>query len=357
VARLGGVEFVVVLAGVAEDGAQQVAERIIAELSRPVLADGRELLVRASIGIAAGRPGHDASTVLRHADIAMYSAKNLGGSRYAHYEDGMAGSVADHAQVGAELRHALAEDQLYLVYQPIVSLHGGCLTGVEALVRWAHPVRGTVAPNEFIPAAERSGLIVPLGRWIIAAACRQLAAWTTELGDAAPAVVNVNVSARELREPGFADHVTAVLAQTGVAPHRLALEVTETTIFELGASVTNLRALRAMGIRIALDDFGTGHSTLSLLQDCPIDELKLDRSFTQVDADRQPAVATAVVHLAQALGLDLVAEGVETPQQADRLRDLGYETAQGFYFARPMSPGDVAETVRRATVVSDGIAA
>ncbi len=345
VARLGGDEFVVVLDGADATAADQAAERMIAALRQPVLADGHELPIRASIGIADGRTGDDASQLLRHADIAMYAAKNLSGSAYLHYEGSMAAAVADHANLGADLRHGIADEQLFLLYQPIVALDGGRLTGVEALVRWEHPARGVLAPDAFIPVAERSGLIVPLGRWVFREACRQMAAWTAEYGDAAPAVLNVNVSARELREPDYADEVALALAEFGVTPDRIAIEVTETTIFELGASVANLEALRTLGIRIALDDFGTGHSTLTLLQDCPVDELKLDRSFTQAQAHGAPTIAAAVIHLAQALGLHVVAEGVETPQQAEQLRSLGYEAAQGFYFARPMRADRLAQAL------------
>jgi diguanylate cyclase (GGDEF)-like protein len=345
VARLGGDEFVVVLDGIDRAGADATAERIIAALTSPVVADGHELRIRASIGIADGRSGDDASRLLRQADIAMYAAKRSGGG-YLHYEPGMAGTGADDAHLSAELREAITDNQFFLLYQPIVALDGGRLAGVEALVRWAHPVRGVLPPAEFIPLAERSGLIVPLGRWILREACRQIAAWQTEHGEAAPAVINVNVSARELREAGFADGVAAALTETGVPAHRLVLEITETTVFELGASVANLRALRALGIRIALDDFGTGHSTLTLLQDCPVDELKLDRSFAQVDPGAKPTIATAVIHLARVLGLHVVAEGVETPQQADRLRVLGYEAAQGFYFARPMPAAQISQAIR-----------
>jgi EAL domain-containing protein (putative c-di-GMP-specific phosphodiesterase class I) len=220
---------------------------------------------------------------------------------------------------------------------------GGGLSGVEALVRWEHPVRGLVAPAEFIPVAERTGLVVPLGRWVLREACVQAAGWLREFGGAAPGVMNVNVSARELREADFPEFVAGVLAESGLAASRLVLEITETAVFALGASVVNLHALRAMGIRIALDDFGTGQSTLTLLQDCPVDELKLDRSFTQADpVVARNTMAIAVIHLAHALGLGVIAEGVETPAQAERLRTLGYEIAQGFYFAKPMQASDIA---------------
>jgi diguanylate cyclase (GGDEF)-like protein len=345
VARLGGDEFVVVLDGADPAAADQAAARMLEALRQPVLADGHELPIRASIGIADGRTGDDPSELLRHADIAMYAAKNLAGSAYLHYEGGMSSAVNEHAHLGAELREAIADEQLFLLYQPIVALDGGRITGVEALVRWTHPTRGMLAPDAFIPVAERTGLIVPVGRWVFREACRQIAAWSVEHGDAAPAVLNVNVSARELREPGYADDVAAALTEFDVTADRIAIEITETTIFELGASVVNLQALRSLGIRIALDDFGTGHSTLTLLQDCPVDELKLDRSFTQAESNGNPTIAAAVIHLAQALGLHVVAEGVETPQQADQLRSLGYEAAQGYYFARPMPADRLGEAL------------
>jgi diguanylate cyclase (GGDEF)-like protein len=338
VARLGGDEFVVVLDGTDPTGADIAVRRILDGLSVPFWADGHELLVSASIGIADGRNGDNASELLRQADVAMYAAKRQGGAGHLHYRHDMGGSSADHAHLGAELRQALGTDQLFLLYQPLVSLDDSAMVGVEALVRWQHPERGLISPADFIPLAERTGLIIPLGRWVLAQACRQAVAWTERYGDAAPQVINVNVSGRELREPNFPDHVAAILADTGLPPHRLVLEITETTVLALGSSVTNLHTLRATGIRIALDDFGTGQSTLTLLHDCPVDELKLDRSFTQSDTvDRRDTMAVAVIQLAQALGLETVAEGVETAQQADRLRALGYHVVQGFFFARPLS--------------------
>jgi EAL domain-containing protein (putative c-di-GMP-specific phosphodiesterase class I) len=220
------------------------------------------------------------------------------------------------------------------------------VTGAEALVRWAHPVRGTLAPDTFIPVAERTGLIVPLGRWVIREACRQFAVWMAEHGEAAPVVLNINVSARDLREPDFAAVVTSIMAEHGVPAERIALEITETMALELGPSVTNLHRLRALGVRVSLDDFGTGSSTLTLLHDCPVDEIKLDRSFVQAVADDRPPMAAAVIHLARALGLHAVAEGVETPEQADLLRSLGYVAAQGYHFARPMPAGKIDELLR-----------
>ncbi|HLL69745.1 MAG TPA: EAL domain-containing protein [Micromonosporaceae bacterium] len=347
VARLGGDEFVLILDEVGPAAASATAETITAALTEPIAAQGHELLIRASIGIADGGTGDEPSQLLRRADIAMYAAKNLGGSRHLHYQAGMAGTVANHAQLGVELRQAILAEQFVALYQPIVSLDSDAqITGVEALVRWVHPVRGMLPPSEFIPLAERTGLIVPLGRWILRHACFQLVAWTAEHGATNPAFLNVNVSARELREGGYADDVAAALADSGLAPDRLTLEITETTIFELGASVTNLQHLRDMGVRIALDDFGTGQSTLTQLQNCPVDQLKLDRSFTRATVNTEPTIAAAVLQLARVLRLAIIAEGVETAQEAHRLRHIGYETAQGYFFARPMPAEELNDRLR-----------
>ncbi|MFI5935078.1 putative bifunctional diguanylate cyclase/phosphodiesterase [Actinoplanes sp. NPDC051494] len=343
VARLGGDEFVVVLDDADPATADLAAARMMNALHQPIYADGHELPIRASIGIADGRSGDEASELLRHADIAMYAAKKLHGTAYLHYEPTMATTGSDHAHLGAELREAISAGQLFLLYQPIVALDDGRIMGAEALVRWNHPVRGVLAPDMFIPVAERTGLIVPLGRWVMRTAFAQLAAWIAEHGEAAPQTLNVNVSARDLREPGFADAVAELLTHHGLAADRIVLEITETMAVEPGQSVTNLQELRAMGVRISLDDFGTGHSTLSLLHDCPIDEIKLDRSFTQSPIDDRVPMSAAVIHLAQVLGLHAVAEGVETAEQAELLLSLGYLAAQGYLFARPMPPARLGE--------------
>jgi diguanylate cyclase len=343
VARLGGDEFVVVLDGADPASADLAAERMIDALRQPVYADGHELPIRASIGIADGGTGSEASVLLRQADIAMYAAKNVSGTAYLHYDGGMAAAGTDHAHLGAELREAIHGDQLFLVYQPIVALDDGRVLGAEALVRWAHPEHGTLAPDSFIPVAERTGLIVPLGRWVMRSALRQFAIWIARHGEQAPGVLNINVSARDLREPSFSADVAGLLAEFEVRADRITLEVTETMALEPGQSVLNLQELRAMGVRISLDDFGTGHSTLTLLHDCPVDEIKLDRSFTQSEIDGRVPVSAAVIHLAQALGLHAVAEGVETAEQAEQLLSLGYIAAQGYYFARPMAAEKFSE--------------
>ncbi|GAA0472949.1 hypothetical protein Ade02nite_87000 [Paractinoplanes deccanensis] len=339
VARLGGDEFVVVLDGADPAAADLAAERMMRALREPVLADGHELPIRASIGIADGRSGDDPSLLLRRADIAMYKAKALPGTAALHYDEGMAAS--DQSYLGAELREAIRDDQLFLLYQPIVSLADGRVLGAEALVRWAHPVHGTLAPDTFIPVAERTGLIVPLGRWVLRRAVRELAGWDTDI------VLNVNISARDLREPGFAFYVGALLDAYEISGSRIALEVTESMPIDPAASESTLAGLRALGVRVSLDDFGTGASTLAMLHDVPVDEVKLDRTFTQAVPSERAPVAAAVLQVAGALGLHAVAEGVETRDQADRLRALGYAAAQGFLFGRPMPAADFGRMLER----------
>ncbi|MER7282303.1 EAL domain-containing protein [Dactylosporangium sp. NPDC000244] len=342
VARLGGDEFVVLLDAIEPGEAEVVAQRMVAALAEPVLADGHELLVRASIGIADGSTGDDPGELLRLADIAMYAAKHDGGSGYRRYEPGMAGAVAGSAALGAQLRQAIFGGELFLEYQPIVTLDDGRLRGVEALVRWNHPARGPVPPAEFIPVAERTGLIVPLGEWVLREACRQLAAWIAEFGPEAPGVMHVNVSARQLAVAAFTDTVAAALSDFGVPPHRLTVEITESAAVALGPAVARLEELRRLGVRVSLDDFGTDQSSLTLLQDLPVDELKLDRSFVQRDeSGRRGIMPAAVLALARVVGLDIVAEGVELQSQADRLAAMGYRTAQGYHFARPMTPAGI----------------
>jgi diguanylate cyclase (GGDEF)-like protein len=326
VARLGGDEFVVVLDGADPGAAGLAAQRMIDALRAPVFADGHELPIRASIGIADGHAGDDPSMLLRQADIAMYAAKNIAGTASLHYDPGMAPAGAARVS-GAELGEAIDSGRLFLLYQPIVTLDDGRVAGAEALVRWQHPVHGTLPPDTFIPVAERTGLIVPLGRWVLRTALAQLTAWPTL------ANLNINISVRDLREPRFAATVAALLDEHGITGDRLTLEITESMAATPHECVETLADLRALGVRVALDDFGTGQSTLTMLQDCPVDELKLDRSFTQA---ARGALAAGVLQLAQAMGLRIVAEGVETPEQRDRLRDLGYTVAQGYHFARPV---------------------
>jgi diguanylate cyclase (GGDEF)-like protein len=346
VARLGGDEFAVLVRSVPESAADEIADAILVSLGKPFEIDGYELLVRASIGIATAQPGDTAETLLRNADIAMYAAKERGKGAHARYVPGMAVRILEHATLGAQLRQALDGNQLHVLYQPVVRLTDGRIIGMEALVRWRHPAQGLVSPSDFIPTAERTGLVVPLGRWVLHEACRQKALWREKFGDGSPSTIGVNVSGRQLQEPGFADEVAEAIESAGIEPGHLVLEVTETAVLTGGQALDTLAALYSAGVHLALDDFGTGQSSLGLIRTCPVHILKLDKSFVLDScdgsrADQQLAIATAVVSIADALGLDAVAEGIESQRQADRLRAIGYRLGQGFHLARPLPPAEI----------------
>ena len=303
VARLGGDEFAVLLPTMSADAADSVAERILDSLTQPIVVDGYRLLVRASIGIAVARPGDSPGTLLRNADIAMYAAKERDKGGFLRFVPGMAADILAHAQLGTELRQALDNSELSLLYQPIVRLTDRRIVGVEALVRWHHPVRGLVPPGEFIPTAERTGLIVQLGHWALREACQQKAAWSRKHGDDAPATIGVNVSGRQLAEPGFADQVFDAVNEAGLHPHDLVLEVTETEALTSRQVLETLRILHDFGVSVALDDFGTGQSSLALVRTFPVNVLKLDKSFVSgiTDGGADAVVAAAVVQMAQAI--------------------------------------------------------
>ena len=340
--RLGGDEFAVLLDFDDPTEAEEAAARVLLALAVPVIVGEHHLLVHASIGVALAGPGDSADEVLRNADIAMYAAKGQGKASWARFEPRMRTEVVNHARMGSELHNAIIRHELYLSYQPIFDTVTGRLAGCEALVRWKHPQRGNVSPVDFIPVAERSGLIVPLGSWVLREACEQLARWRSQYGDAAIQAINVNVAARQLREAGFVDEVAAVLSDTGLIPENLILEVTESSVLDGRQVRETLEALHDLGVRLALDDFGTGQSSLSLLRAFPVDVLKLDKSFVDGICEGEDrgrlAVAAAVAQLAEYLGLKAVAEGIETAEQLERLRDMGYRFGQGFFLARPLTP-------------------
>ena len=333
VARLGGDEFAILFAGVVGPDVDQALVRIAAALLEPTLIDGEPMTARASFGVADGHGGDDAGDLLRQADIAMYEAKGRGEGGYERYRPGMETRGAEHSRRAAALRTAILEDQLVVFFQPMVTLPDGRITGAEALVRWQHPTNGLLGPHAFIETAEQTGLVVPLGTWVLRVATREAATWPGEL------TVSVNVSARQLREAGFPGLVAAALHESGLPAHRLTVEITESVAVGGDATTANLQGLRELGVRLSLDDFGTGASNLSLLATCPVHQIKLDRSF--VPDGGSDAIADAVGQMARAFGLEVVAEGVETEEQVVRLTRLGYERAQGFYFARPMPAADL----------------
>ncbi|WP_433307137.1 putative bifunctional diguanylate cyclase/phosphodiesterase [Actinoplanes sp. CA-030573] len=347
-ARLGGDEFAVLVTDEAVDP-EQLAGRIETVLGGS-LSEHR-LLMHASAGIATAPAGTPLDHVMRNADTALYAAKQRGGDNWVRFTAGMERPVVADAQLGADLRRGLEASEFRVVYQPLVDLHRNQVIGVEALVRWQHPVRGMISPAEFIPVAERTGLIVPLGRFVLRETCRQAAAWLAEFGPDVLQKAGPNVSARQLHDPDFVDDVRAALADSGLPGSMLVLELTESAVLRGQQVSRTLHELHDMGVRLALDDFGTGESSLSLLRAFPASIVKLDKSFVDgieldepdtPEAAARQAVARAVIQMAGALDLDTVAEGIENEEQAERLRRLGYSLGQGFHLAEPMSPELVA---------------
>jgi diguanylate cyclase (GGDEF)-like protein/PAS domain S-box-containing protein len=345
-ARQGGDEFTILLDRIrGVDEATAFAERLAMELGRPIELDGRSIVIGVSIGIAmAGGPEIVADDLLAHADAAMYEAKGLGRARYAVFDPSMRVRARSRLEMETELRTAIDEEEFELHYQPIVDLGSSRIAGFEALVRWRHPERGLIAPMEFIPLAEASGLIVPLGRLVTVAACRQLQILRAAGPGCGALTMSVNVSPRQAVEPGFAAEVAAILESTGTEPSALVLEITESLMLhETAASDGSLRQLRAMGVQLVVDDFGTGFSALEYFKRFEIQGLKIDRSFIDgLGRSREDtAIVTATLAFASALGLSVTAEGVETVDQFERLRALGCPQGQGFLFSRPVPADDL----------------
>ena len=344
--RLGGDEFAVLLEDLADRyEAVTVAERIIADLDSRFTFEGRAFPVSASLGLSFVDAGcTSVEDLVRDADVAMYITKNRGKGGYTVFEPAMHLVVRHRLQLKADLAVALGTDQLTLHYQPIVTLPSGTVVGVEALARWEHPTFGAIPPAEFIPLAEESGLIEPLGQWVLETACGQLRHWQLA-GDVPPSLrLSVNVAARQLAQPGFVEQVAGTIDHFGLDPQRLVLEITETTLTaNLDEALATLRRLKRLGVGLAIDDFGTGYSSLSALHELPFDILKIDKAFVDgLDGDSERAIfARAIVGLGCSLHLVTVAEGVETGGQADELARLDCALAQGFFFARPMPHDEI----------------
>ncbi|MBC9713823.1 EAL domain-containing protein [Streptomyces sp. TRM66268-LWL] len=351
VARLGGDEFVALTTGPdTEREVDELASRILSMLAIPVRIEGRELTVRGSIGIVEGPAGERSpAEVLRSADITMYRAKSAGGNRYELADPEADARTITRYGLTTALPAALAREEFFIEYQPLVNLADGSVRGAEALVRWSHPQHGVLSPDRFIPLAEHTGLIVPLGRWVLDQAVRQAREWQERHADAGPLRINVNLSPHQLHYPGLVADTVEILERAGLAPGSLCLEVTESAL--IGADddlLKPLRRLAEMGVDIALDDFGTGYSNLANLRRLPVSILKLDRSFTQ-GMQRFPVdpvdlrIVEGIVGLAHSLDLSVTVEGVETGAQAEQLRMLGCDTAQGWYYARPGPPDQLHE--------------
>ena len=350
-ARFGGDEFAILLEDVVSaQEAADTAERVLESLLEPLRLDQKEIIVRSSLGISVveGESPADADELIRNADAAMYIAKRDGKGGYRLFEPAMHEGVLARLELRADLQRAMVTDQLELHYQPLVRLDDGGVSGLEALLRWRHPERGLVGPDEFVPLAEEMGLIVPIGRWVLREGCRQAKAIQELAPREKPLTMSVNLSVKQLQHSDIVGDVRDALEDSGLAPETLTLEITETVMMtDTDLAVQRLQELRALGVRLAMDDFGTGYSSLSYLSRFPVDILKMDRSFLAAGASPEASgLATAVVSLGQTLNLDVVAEGIEFPEQWTTLRDLGCGLGQGFYFARPMDADTTIEYLR-----------
>jgi diguanylate cyclase (GGDEF)-like protein/PAS domain S-box-containing protein len=350
-ARFGGDEFAILLENVRNaDEAVETAERVLEAMAVPLRLHHKELVLRASMGVSLAEPGTvvEPEELIRNADAAMYNAKREGKGGYRLFEPKMHESVLARLELRADLQRALVNDEFELHYQPVVRLGDGSVSGVEALVRWRHPERGLVAPGDFIPFAEETGLIVPIGRWVLREGCRTARALQRLRPDAEPLTMAINLSAKQLQHSDVVADVHDALTESGIDPANLTLEITETVLMaDADLAVRRLEELKALGLRLALDDFGTGYSSLSHLSNFPVDILKMDRSFLREEASTKTSeLATAVVALGESLNLDVVAEGIEQPEQWEALRELGCALGQGFYFARPMTVDATADFLR-----------
>jgi diguanylate cyclase (GGDEF)-like protein len=349
ICRIGGDEFVVIIESAeAAAEADAVAHKILHALSEPFLIEHHLLHVSASIGVAA-YPAHgdNAQSLVRGADTAMYYAKNQGKNAYQMFVPEMALRASRRLKMEGNLRRALQNDELTLHYQPQIDVQCGRMTGLEVLVRWTCPELGPVSPAEFIPVAEESGVIVPLGRWVLQTACRQAAAWYHAGLFEDIAHFAVNLSAAQTRDNGLMDQVLELLAETGLPASLLELEITEGVMMEnVSANLDLMARIQAAGIHLSIDDFGTGYSSMAYLKRFPVDQLKIDRSFVSGVPGDGAAIATAIIAMAHSLNLSVVAEGVETEQQLDFLRDAGCDIMQGFYFARPMAAAQLEQLLR-----------
>ena len=346
-ARLAGDEFAILLDDLDDErAAVAVAKRVGARLEAPFEIDEMEIAVRASIGISLGQtPEARPDDLMRDADVAMYEAKARGKGGFQVFEPHMRHAVVKRMELKADLRHALERGELHVHYQPYVKLADESIAGAEALLRWEHADRGLIPPLDFIPLAEEMGLIVPIGRWVLRAACAQAVDWGRRFPELGPLTLSVNVSARQLQDRTFVGEVSAILTEHGLSPERVVLELTESSLVEdPDQAVRRLEELRELGIRLAIDDFGTGYSSLGYLQRYPIEILKVHRAFVSELGRHpdEPALAKAIVQLAQHLGMQTIAEGVEDAVQVDALRALGCGYAQGFHFSRPLTGDEFA---------------
>lgn len=352
VARLGGDEFALLVEGISGPAdALRVADDVLETIRQPIAIDGNELVMAASIGITLSTPDQastDPDHLLRDGDIAMYQAKTAGGGHAVLFDAIMNAPARERLEMESDLRRAVERDELRLHYQPEVDLATGNLVGVEALVRWQHPRRGLLGPNDFIPLAEETGQIDAVGHWVLTEASRQLREWRDTLPGCPPLVMSVNLSIRQCRQPDLVDQVARILREQRVDPSWVRLEITESLMMEdVESTIDMLHALRALGLRLAIDDFGMGYSSLSYLHRLPAETLKIDRSFVSAlgRGGEAAPIIRAVTALARALDMDVTAEGIESQEQLAHVRGMACDRGQGYYFARPLQPGDIAALI------------
>jgi diguanylate cyclase (GGDEF)-like protein len=352
-ARLGGDEFAVITQdGGARRDAAGLAARIIAGIQAPFLIQGMEAFVSASVGIAYNTdPDQLDEDLIRCADLAMYQAKKQGPGRFEVFHPAMQARLLRTRDLEVRMRRAVEQDEFVLHYQPIVDLADGRIRAVEALLRWEQPDLGRIPPQQFIPLAEENGLIVPIGRWALREACRQVSEWNTALRAGSPLAVNVNLSARQLQQADLPDTLSDILRETGLAPQSLVLEMTEShLLMDTESTMTRLAGIKALNVNLALDDFGTGYSSLAYLRRFPIDMIKIDKSFVAGigHGSERSTLTRAIVQLGQTLQLITVAEGIETTGQMLELRNAGCLLGQGYHFAKPADPREMAGLLVRA---------
>ncbi len=358
IARLGGDEFAFLLEDIADQSdVARIAQRLTDALRAPFTVSGREVYVTASVGIVVSEPGEDdAARLLRDADVAMYRAKAKGKARYEVFDARMGADALRRLEAEEELRGAIERQELRVYYQPRVELASGDIVGMEALVRWDHPRRGLLSPSEFIPLAEETGMILPIGRWVLAEACSQARAWQDRYPGPPGLLMSVNLSVRQFQHPELVEEIEQILRETGLAAGSLKLEITESVVMEdADANIVTLRKLDALGVRLEIDDFGTGYSSLGYLKRFPVDVLKIDRSFV-AGLGRDPedtAIVRAVISLAHTLGLAVTAEGIETAEQLVHLREMGCELGQGYFFSQPLPSAAVGGLLIDARVDTD----
>ncbi len=349
VARLGGDEFVIIVTDIESDQEiSTVAGKIMRALSQPMTVEGKDIFVTTSIGAAVfPRDGEHGEALIRNADVAMYRVKEYGRNNYRFYTSEMKHMALDQLDMEGSMRRALERDEFVVYYQPTISVANGNVVGGEALVRWNHPNLGLIQPNDFIPLAEETGLIVPLGDYVLRQVCKNLRRWIDQ-GESIQRI-SINISARQFRQDDLAEHIAGILAETGIDGAQLEFELTESMVMhDVDNTLTTLRRLKQLGATLALDDFGTGYSSLSYLKRFPIDVLKIDRSFIRdVESNSDDAaIANAVIAMAHSLGLRVVAEGVENAAQLELLRQHGCDEIQGFFFSRPLPEADFQNILR-----------